>query len=179
MQPLVSIVIPATTRSVRVKSTLAQMWPCREGIAANDGSKDNTLAVARNLASAEVKVVTQQNQGAAAGRNHLFALAQGDSNGSTRTICFRRRKCRCNSRWQKKTAHAHCFSCGWGLSQVPSTQAYIRSVAALGKFAATGIAVAKWEGNLFIQPASWLTSRELSVAAGAWNTEFSGDDDRE
>ena len=82
MQPLVSILIPAYNAGPlladTVRSALAQSWPRKEIILVDDGSKDDTLAVAKQFESAEVKVVTQANQGAAATRNRAFYLAQGD-----------------------------------------------------------------------------------------------------
>ena len=37
----------------------------------------------------------------------------------------------------------------------------------------------KWEGNLHMQTATWLVSRELTDAAGQWDTRLMGDDDGE
>jgi glycosyltransferase involved in cell wall biosynthesis len=82
MQPLVSILIPAynAERSVgaTLKSALGQTWSRKEIIVVDDGSRDQTLTVARAFASAELKVVPQENQGAAAARNKAFSLCQGD-----------------------------------------------------------------------------------------------------
>jgi glycosyltransferase involved in cell wall biosynthesis len=82
MKPLVSILIPAYNAAPflaeTVRSALAQTWERKEIIIVDDGSKDETVAVARQFESAGVKVVTQPNQGAAATRNNLFKLAQGD-----------------------------------------------------------------------------------------------------
>jgi hypothetical protein len=37
----------------------------------------------------------------------------------------------------------------------------------------------KWEGNWHMQTATWLISRELTEAAGPWDTRLLGDDDGE
>ena len=50
----------------------------KEIIVVDDGSKDQTLAVARQFESDQLKVVTQKNQGAAATRNNAFAMSKGD-----------------------------------------------------------------------------------------------------
>src|SRR5437867_1724217 len=82
MNFLVSILIPAYNAEASIadtlRSALAQTWPRREIIVVDDGSRDQTLAVARQFASKDVLVVTHENQGAAASRNKAFSLCQGD-----------------------------------------------------------------------------------------------------
>src|SRR5579862_1211131 len=82
MNPLVSILIPAYNAEEWIvdtlQSALAQSWARKEIIVVDDGSRDRTAEVARRFASKEVTVVSIQNQGAAAARNHAMRLAQGD-----------------------------------------------------------------------------------------------------
>src|SRR5271154_7117490 len=84
MKPLVSILIPAYNAeawiSDTLRSALAQTWERKEIIVVDDGSKDQTLAVARRFESESdcVHVFTQENQGAAATRNKAFSLCKGD-----------------------------------------------------------------------------------------------------
>src|SRR5438445_8457140 len=82
MKPLVSILIPAFDAQEwiadTIKSAVRQTWPRKEIIVVDDGSRDHTLAIARQFASKEVSVVTQANQGAAAARNQAFSVCQGD-----------------------------------------------------------------------------------------------------
>lgn len=82
MPPLVSILIPAYNAEPWIADTLTsvvnQTWPSKEIIVVDDGSKDGTVAVARQFESSGVKVVQQQNCGPAAARNHAYRLAQGD-----------------------------------------------------------------------------------------------------
>src|SRR5271157_2376967 len=81
-KPLVSILIPAynaeTWIADTIKSAIGQTWPRKEIIVVDDGSTDQTLAVARDFASKNVAVVTHENQGAASTRNHALSLSQGD-----------------------------------------------------------------------------------------------------
>src|SRR5712675_2251499 len=82
MKALVSILIPAFNAQEWIADTLrsaiAQTWERKEIVVVDDGSSDQTLAIARQFESHGVRVVTQKNQGAAATRNKLFTLSAGD-----------------------------------------------------------------------------------------------------
>src|SRR5207248_9826940 len=82
MRPFVSILIPAYNAEPwiadTIRSALAQSWPRKEIIIVDDGSRDQTLEIARQFASRDVCVVTQENQGASAARNRALSLSQGD-----------------------------------------------------------------------------------------------------
>jgi len=82
MKQLVSIIIPAYNCerwvSQSIESALAQTWPNKEIIVVDDGSTDNTLSIAKRYESKILKVVHQENRGAAAARNTGLKLAQGD-----------------------------------------------------------------------------------------------------
>src|SRR5258706_8071724 len=82
MKPIVSILIPAYNAEPwiadTIKTALAQTWPRTEIIVVDDGSRDQTLSIARQFASKNISVVTQENQGAAAARNCALALSQGE-----------------------------------------------------------------------------------------------------
>jgi glycosyltransferase involved in cell wall biosynthesis len=82
MGPLVSILIPAYNAerwlADTIRSALAQTWPYKEIIVVDDGSRDETLSVARQFTSSDVSVVTQANLGASAARNHALSLSHGD-----------------------------------------------------------------------------------------------------
>src|SRR6266566_242620 len=80
--PLVSILIPAYNAgpwlAESISSALAQTWGRKEIIVVDDGSKDDTLAIARRFEPEGIQVVTQSNAGAAAARNKAFSLSRGD-----------------------------------------------------------------------------------------------------
>src|ERR1035437_3336855 len=82
VKPLVSILIPAFNAqdwiTDTLRSAIAQTWDRKEIIVVDDGSRDQTLAIARRFESDDVRVVTQKNQGAAAARNKAFSLSQGE-----------------------------------------------------------------------------------------------------
>jgi glycosyltransferase involved in cell wall biosynthesis len=82
MQPLVSIVTPAYMQgdylAATIESVLAQDYPNIEFIVIDDGSSDDTLAVARRYEGSRVRVLTQANIGQAATLNRGWALARGE-----------------------------------------------------------------------------------------------------
>src|SRR6266516_2561046 len=82
MEPLVSILIPAFNAQATIADTLAsavrQTWRRKEIIVVDDGSRDRTRSVAGAFAGDGVRVVTQENQGAAAARNTAFSSSAGD-----------------------------------------------------------------------------------------------------
>lgn len=82
-QDLVSIVIPAYNAAhllgETLESVLQTQYEALEVIVVNDGSKDDTLAVARQWAEKDgrLRVIDQPNQGPAAARNHAISEAHG------------------------------------------------------------------------------------------------------
>ena len=82
MTSKVSILIPAYNAErfvgAALQSALDQSWPNTEIILVDDGSKDQTFAVAKQYESAKIKILRQENRGAAAARNVALHQAQGD-----------------------------------------------------------------------------------------------------
>ena len=82
MRNLVSILIPAYNAEKwvadTIRSAINQTWPNTEIIIVDDGSTDNTLAIAKTFESATVKVISQENTGSAEARNRALSYAQGD-----------------------------------------------------------------------------------------------------
>ena len=82
MTPLVSILIPCHNAgrwiAATLESALAQSWPAIEIIVIDDGSTDNSLAIARGFAARGVIIVEQPNRGASVARNVALAAAKGD-----------------------------------------------------------------------------------------------------
>ncbi|MEY2608942.1 MAG: hypothetical protein QOH31_6839 [Verrucomicrobiota bacterium] len=185
MKPLVSILIPAFNSEAwiadTIKSAIAQTWPRKEIIVIDDGSTDQTLAVARRFASKEIAVVTQKNQGAAAARNHALSLCQGDyiqwldaddllSPDKVAKQMEASEECQ-NTRT--------LFSSGWGYFAYRTDWAEFSPTSLWCDLSPAEWLLRKLRENLHMQTATWLTSRELTKAAGAWDVRLLGDDDGE
>jgi len=185
MKPLVSILIPAFNAQEfladTVRSALAQTWERKEIIIVDDGSRDQTLAVARTFESASVKVVTQANQGAAATRNHACSLAQGDYvQWLDADDLFGREKI---SRQMEAALRLgdpkQLLASEWAYFMYRPHKADFSPSLLWEDLSPVEWMTRKMEGNLHMQTATWLVSRELTKAAGPWNPEMHVDDDGE
>lgn len=81
---MISVIIPTCNRVVllerAIQSVLAQRHPCCELIVVDDGSTDNTAEMVARLSvgvTVPIRYLVQENQGAAAARNHGIRTATG------------------------------------------------------------------------------------------------------
>ena len=185
MEPLVSILIPAYNAAPviaeTIESALAQTWPRTEIVVVDDGSTDETRVVAQRFASRGVFVFSQPNQGAAAARNMALSLCRGDyiqwldaddllsPDKVTRQMEERARGCGTRT----------LLSSGWGYFIHRPRCAEFNSTPLWCDLSPTEWLIRKMSLNLHMQTATWLVSRELTQAAGPWNTRMLGDDDGE
>jgi GT2 family glycosyltransferase len=185
MTPLVSILIPAYNAGCwiaeTIRSALRQTWPNKEIIVVNDGSTDQTVRVAQQFASKTVSIVSQKNQGAAAARNEAFELCQGDYVQwldaddllSPDKIAYQMRAA------GETTEGRTLFSSAWASFRYRPAKARFIPTSLWYDLDPTEWLTRKWEGNWHMQTATWLVSRELTEAAGVWDTRLLGDDDGE
>ncbi len=80
--PLISVIIPAFNEekviSSTIESTLEVDYPKKEIIVVDDGSKDNTLQLAKQYEKDGVKVLHKKNGGKASALNYGMTFAKGD-----------------------------------------------------------------------------------------------------
>jgi GT2 family glycosyltransferase len=183
--PLVSILIPAFNSEKWIADTLrsaiAQTWPRKEIIVVDDGSTDRTLAIARQFASESLCVVTQENRGGPAARNKAFSLCQGDyiqwlDNDDLLAPDKISRQAavldECRSKWT-------LLSSAWGEFMYRARRARFVPTALWCDSSPAEFLSRKMGQNLFMQTGVWLVSRELTDAAGPWDTGMLTDDDGE
>lgn len=185
MKPLVSILIPAFNSQEwvadTVNSALEQTWDRKELIIVDDGSSDDTLAVARRFSSKDVLVVAQQNQGAAAARNKALSLSQGDYiQWLDADDLLASDKIAKQMQIGEITGNRRLlFSAAWGSFLYRSHKADFVPTLLWCDLSPAEWLIRKIGNNLHMQTATWLVSRELTEAAGPWNTTLLGDDDGE
>jgi glycosyltransferase involved in cell wall biosynthesis len=181
----VSILIPAFNAQEWIADTLrsaiAQTWDRKEILVVDDGSRDQTLAIARQFESDCLKVVTQQNQGAAAARNRAFSLSQGsyiqwlDADDLMAPDKITKQMEALDHSASKLTL----LSGSWGRFMYRYYRANFVPTALWCDLSPVEWLIRKMRQNLYMQTASWLVSRELTDAAGPWDTRLLGDDDGE
>jgi len=185
MKPLVSILIPAYNAerwiADTIQSALAQTWPTKEIIIVDDGSSDQTLQVAREFACKTVCLVQQENQGAAAARNTAFALSQGDYiQWLDADDLLSREKIEKQMQAAEQTESKRILiSSGWGYFMYRPAKARFTPGPLWCDLSPLEWLLRKWEHNAHMQTATWLVSRELTDAAGAFDTRLLSDDDGE
>jgi glycosyltransferase involved in cell wall biosynthesis len=185
MKPLVSILVPAYNAeewlSDTLRSAIAQTWENKEIVVVDDGSKDGTLALARQFASDTVKVFTQKNQGAAAARNTAFSLCKGEYiQWLDADDLIAPEKIALQMEAVEQGAGKRVLLSGeWGRFMYRFDRAQFIPNALWCDLAKADWLIRKMGQNIYMQTATWLVSRELTEAAGPWDTRLLGDDDGE
>jgi glycosyltransferase involved in cell wall biosynthesis len=185
MKPLVSILIPAYNAerwiADTIRSAIEQTWPRTEIIIVDDSSRDRSLAIAQQFASKNVSVVTQENQGASAARNRAFELCQGDYIQwlDADDLLSPDKIARQMAATRECQGKRKLLSSGWGYFMYRADKAKFVPTALWCDLSPVEWLLRKWEQNLHMQTATWLVSRELTEAAGRWDTRLMGDDDGE
>jgi glycosyltransferase involved in cell wall biosynthesis len=183
--PLVSILIPAYNAEESIahtlRSALGQTWRRKEIIVVDDGSTDQTLAIAGQFEAQGVRVVTQINQGATYARNKAFALSHGDYIQwlDADDLLAPDKIARQMEAVAQGTGKNTLLSSAWGLFMYRHYRAQFESTALWCDLSPGEWLHRKLGMNLYMQTATWLVSRELTEAAGPWDTRLLGDDDGE
>jgi len=185
LKPLVSILIPAFNAQEflveTLRSAIEQTWERKEIIVVDDGSSDQTLAIARKFEGEGVRIVTQKNQGAAAARNRLLSLCQGeyiqwlDADDLLAPNKIAQQMKVLEERGSKRTL----LSGPWAYFLYRYDRAKFIPTPLWCDLTPVDWLLRKMQQNLHMQTATWLVSRDLTEAAGHWNTQLLGDDDGE
>jgi PST family polysaccharide transporter len=183
--PLVSILIPAYNAQEwiadTIRSAIAQTWPRIEIIVVDDGSTDQTLAIARQFESQDVRVVGQKNQGASAARNKAFSLSHGDYIQwlDADDLLAPDKIARQMEAVEQGVGKQTLLSSPWAHFMYRPYRAQFIPSALWCDLSPVEWLLRKMGQNVYMQTATWLVSRELTEAAGPWDIRLLGDDDGE
>ena len=186
MKPLVSILIPAYNSAPwiaeTIQSVLNQTWAAKELIVVvDDGSRDQTLAVARQFAAPNVSVVSRPHQGVAAARNEAYDLCQGeyiqwlDADDLLAPDKIARQMAVAETIASKRTL----LSSPWAYFNYRTAKARFEPSALWYDLAPGEWLLRKMGDNLHMQPGTWLVRREIIEAAGRWDERVVVDEDGE
>jgi glycosyltransferase involved in cell wall biosynthesis len=185
MMPLVSILIPAHNAEKwiadTIRSAVAQSWERKEIIVIDDGSTDQTLAIARQFESQSVRIVRQENRGAAAARNKAFSLSHGDyiqwldADDLLASDKIARQMKALDPGCSRRTV----LSSSFGEFMYRPYRARFTPTALWCDLSPAEFLLRKLGERVFMQTAVWLVSRELTEAAGPWDISMISDDDGE
>ena len=186
----VSVIIPCyncgTALHRTVKSVLQQTYPHLEIIIIDDGSNDNSYAVARQYEGDKVQVLQQANAGAAVARNKGLQHASGDFIqflDAGDVLSESKIEEQVNALQESATKLAVCnyiqFTNEEELKHPQHTNqsSFIYSTNSVQEFL-----IKLWggEGDMnFIQTNSWLLPKSLIEKAGRWRNYRCPDDDGE
>lgn len=183
--PLVSILIPSYNAQEwiadTIRSAIAQTWPRTEIIVVDDGSKDATIAIARQFEAEGVRVVSQKNQGASAARNAAFLQSHGDYIQwlDADDLLAPNKIAKQMELVMQGLSPRLLLSSAWAHFMYRPYRAEFAPSALWCDLSPKEWLLRKMERNIYMQTATWLVSRELTEAAGPWDIRLLGDDDGE
>ncbi len=134
-----------------------------------------------NLLLGIVSVVSQPNQGASAARNKGYELCQGDyiqwldADDLLSPDKVAKQMAAAQQYQDKRTL----LSSAWGYFMFRASRAEFLPTSLWCDLSPVEWLLGKMGQNLHMQTATWLVSRELTEAAGPWDTRLSLDDDGE
>lgn len=184
MTPLVSIIVPCFNAEAwlaeTLESALAQTWPNKEIVVVNDGSTDNSLAIAQGFSPRGVKVLDQANRGASAARNHGLRLTRGEFIQflDADDLLAPEKIARQIALLQQR-AVGTIASCAWGRFQKDPQSARFTDIAVFRDFKPLEFLCLAGETGAMMHPSAWLISREVAERAGPWDETLSLNDDGE
>lgn len=182
--PLVSILIPcydaARWLPATLESALGQTWLQVEIVVVDDGSRDDSLAVARSFESRGVRVFSQANAGASAARNHALREARGtffqfldaDDLLSPGKIAAQMELLR-------ERPAGTLASCAWGRFTDDPADARFVDDCVFRDFAPLDFLVLAAGTGAMMHPSAWLVPRGAAEQAGPWDESLSLNDDGE
>jgi glycosyltransferase involved in cell wall biosynthesis len=181
--PLVSILIPcfnaAPWLAVTLESARAQTHRAVEIIVIDDGSTDNSVAIASGFSTDGVQVICQSNRGASAARNRGLQQARGDfiqfldADDLLAPDKIERQLLALGSRTDLLAAGP------WGRFHGSPADAVFQPEENWRDSDPVEWLTLNFAGRGMMQPGAWLTSRTLLDQAGPWDERLSLNDDGE
>lgn len=183
MKSLVSVLIPchnaAPWLAATLESVLAQTWPHLEIILIDDGSTDESLAIASQFDHPNLRIIAQRNQGAAATRNQALEIAQGEAiQFLDADDILAPDKIEQQMALLQEDPN-YLIAGAWARFRRHPQEASFKPEPLWQDMAPVDWLVCAWSGHWMMHPAAWLVPKSLIQAAGPWNETLSLNDDGE
>jgi len=192
-KPLVSIIIPVYNAGKYLEGTIIsaieQTWGNKEIIIVDDGSTDNSLAIAKKHENTWIKVFSQQNKGAGAARNKGLKESKGDYIqflDADDLLNTNKIESQIEQLIKFPEHLAVCPTVHFEDGTEPTGQPVQHEWYATGSDDPADFLIKLYGGALIgptyggmIQPNAWLTPKYIIDKAGPWNEMRNPDDDGE
>ena len=163
-----------------IESALQQTWPDKEIIVIDDGSRDESLAVARCFEARGVRVLDQPNAGASAARNAGLLAARGQYiQFLDADDLLAPDKIEHQMRLLQPLGVGVLSSSRWAHFCESPEEADFKVQANYRDLTGVEFLQLHWEESCMMQPAAWLAPRALLDAVGPWDESLSLNDDGE
>lgn len=184
MKPLVSVLIPchnaAPWLAATLDSALLQTWQRIEIIVVDDGSIDDSLAIARRYESRGVRVVRQSRGGASSARNHAFRISGGDLvQFLDADDLISPDKIAAQVGFLSGADARSMATCRWARFTADPGEADFSEEGSFRDFLPIDYLIAHTSGAATMHPAAWLVPRDVAQLAGPWDETLSLNDDGE
>src|SRR5215469_10446309 len=183
MKPLVSILICAfnaeKTIAETLESAMAQTWPYKEIIVANDGSTDRTSEIVQEFRG--VTLISNEHEGFSATQNHAFRHSQGDyiQYLDSDDLLVPDKIERQMATLQKRNNPRLLASSPWARFYYRTRSAHFVYHSLCEDLSPVEWLLRKMREGIYMQNATWLVKRELVEKAGPWHTGLYYDQDGE
>lgn len=190
---LVSIIIPVFNAqqylAETINSALSQTWPNKEIIIVDDGSTDNSLAIAKSFSNPAIRTFKQENKGASAARNKGLLEARGEYIqflDADDLLSNDKIELQVNLLQGENSAIANCGTVYFFDGSDPYLKQPVREWYSEGSTDNVQFLTRLYGGRLIgpdyggmISVHAWLCPKTIIDKAGKWNEELSTDDDGE
>lgn len=174
MPPLVSVLTPCYNVAIwlpaAVASVRAQTWRRYEIILVDDGSTDDTLAVANRLSGPDLKILHQPNGGQSSAFNAAFRHAQGDFiEFLDADDLLHPRKLEVQIERLQQLPAGWVASGAWARFTADPAAAVFQPEAVWRDLSPVDWLVSSWQGGGMMHGAAWLAPRTAVETGGPWD----------
>jgi len=164
-----------------IESALSQTWSRKEILIVDDGSLDNSLAIAKSYESRNLKVIKEKHRGASSARNTLYSYAQGDYIQwlDADDLLAPNKISEQMNVADRNSNDLILYSGQHGVFYWRTEKAQFVPNSLWQDLNPVDWLIISFSENVWSFPAGWIVSRKLSEIAGPWDERLTVNDDGE